>query len=143
MDVKANRVYFSAYLGSFGEVTGKLTFPNIVLNLGNKFDGNTGTFEAPVQGVYRFSFSGQQPGGPSDAAQDMNVKVMVNDVQLFSMMDDRNTKDENQKFQNLSYNFELRLDQNDKVYLTIESGDYLYTDRIMRLFFSGELIIAD
>merc|ERR1712115_169225 len=72
---KQNRVYFSAYADEGGDVYGQLKFPKILTNLGSAFDGSSGTFTAPVKGVYTFSFSGQQSSVvSSSSAIDLYVK---------------------------------------------------------------------
>ena len=43
-------------------------------------------------------------------------------------------------YQNINYNFQLLLEENDEVYLELASDDYLYAVDNYRLTISGELI---
>ena len=142
---KQNQVYFSAYDNEGGEVTGKLKFPKVVTNLGGAFDGSSGTFTAPVKGVYTFSFSGQQP---KTAAKSSLVDFMIelnvikNGVTVFIITDDRNS-DQSETYQNINSIFSLELDENDTVYLELPNyDDKLYASGVYRLIFMGQLVVA-
>ena len=142
---KQNQVYFSAYDNEGGEVTGKLKFPKVVTNLGGAFDGSSGTFTAPVKGVYTFSFSGQQP---KTAAKSSLVDFMIelnvikNGVTVFIITDDRNS-DQSETYQNINSIFSLELDENDTVYLELPNyDDELYASGVYRLIFMGQLVVA-
>ena len=137
---KQNRVYFSAYDDEGGDVTGQLKFPKIVTNLGGAFDGSSGTFTAPVKGVYTFSFSGQQSGAEHGGEYAIDLYVRKNGADVFGIYDDRNSSGLKQKFQNINSIFSLDLNENDTVDLCLHSGDYLYAGGRMRLIFMGQLV---
>ena len=142
---KSNQVYFSAYDNEGGEVKGRLKFPKIVTNLGGAFDGSSGTFTAPVKGVYTFSFSGQQSSKTATSSDDTMIQLFVrkNGATVFIIADDRNTGGEKQSYQNINSIFSLELDENDTVYLDLpNSGDRLYARGDYRLIFMGQLVVA-
>ena len=115
----------------------------IVTNLGGAFDGSSGTFTAPVKGVYTFSFSGQQSynaASSSNTAIDLNVRK--NGVTVFGIYDDRNSPGESQHYQNINSIFSLDLNENDTVILYLDSSDKLIAAGWMRLIFMGQLIVA-
>ena len=140
---KQNRVYFSAYADEGRDVSGQLKFPKILTNLGSAFDGSSGTFTAPVKGVYTFSFSGQQSynaASSSNTAIDLNVRK--NGVTVFGIYDDRNSPGESQHYQNINSIFSLDLNENDTVILYLDSSDKLIAAGWMRLIFMGQLVVA-
>jgi len=149
---KQNRFYFSAYDDEGGDVTGQLKFPKIVTNLGGAFDGSSGTFTAPVKGVYTFSFSGQQSGAADGGGFTLeglfsemgaiDLYVRKNGATVFGIYDDRNTSGEKQKFQNINSIFSLDLNENDTVNLFLGSDDKLYATSRFRLIFMGQLVVA-
>merc|ERR1712062_121445 len=141
---KPNQVYFSAYADEGGEVVGHLKFPKIVINLGDAFDGSSGTFTAPVKGVYTFSFSGQQSADATTATGDtvIELRVQKNGVLVFIITDDRNNDGEKQKQQNINSIFSLELNENDTVNLYSNSDDKLYASGGFRLIFMGHLVVA-
>ena len=137
-------MYFSAYADEGGELVGHLKFPKIVINLGDAFDGFSGTFTAPVKGVYTFSFSGQQ-SRIAAAADDvvLNLYVRKNGVPVLVISDDRNSDENNETRQNINSIFSLELDENDTVYLELPNyDDKLYASGVYRLIFMGQLVVA-
>merc|ERR1712241_818207 len=110
---KPNQVYFSAYADEGGEVVGYLKFPKIVINLGDAFDGSSGTFSAPVKGVYTFSFSGQQSAVATSNQNAIGLNVRKNGVTVFGIFDDRNSPGESQLWQNINSIFSLDLNEKD------------------------------
>ena len=143
LKTEKQRFYFSVYRDSGGDASGKLMFPKVVLNMDEVFNVESGTFKAPVKGVYTFTISGQQGSRTSAPSiyNDIDLKVLKNNEEVFNIMDDHNSNDENQNWQNLSYKFELLLEQNDEIYLSLLEGDYLNAgDQNCSITFSGELI---
>merc|ERR1712062_898844 len=136
---KSSKIYFSAYNDEGGEVTGQLKFPKVITNLGSAFDGSRGVFKTPVKGVYTFTFSGQQSNYTrSGSAIDLDVRK--NGSVVFVILDDKNSSDENQNYQNINSIFSLDLNENDTVDLRVNYGDYLYADGVYRLVFMGQLV---
>jgi len=140
-DEKAKKVYFSAYLDEGWYVWGKLTFPKVMVNIGDAFDGPRGTFKAPIKGVYTFSFSGQQ-GISMESGSSIDLLVKRNGQTVFKILDDANTSGQDQLMQNINSIFSLELDENDTVSLELLTGDKLYATRNARLTFMGQLITA-
>ena len=140
-DDKWNKIYFSAYNDGAGEVTGLLKFPKIVVNLGNAFDGANGVFTAPVKGVYTFSFSGQQGTRVEGGDTEVEVYVKRNGEAEFAIMDDENSSGYSQRNQNINSIFTLELDENDEITLAVDGSDYMFTDTLRRLIFTGHLIV--
>ena len=138
---KQDQIYFSAYADEGGDVTGDLTFPKIVTNLGGAFDGSSGVFTAPVKGVYTFSFSGQQSSS-SKSGTAIDLAVRKNGASIFYIYDDKNSSGESQMWQNINSIFSLELNQNDKVNLVLNPYDKLYASSSFRLIFMGQLVVA-
>ena len=137
------QVYFSAYDDESGSAFEQLKFPTVVLNRGEAFDGDSGVFTAPYRGTYSFSFSGQQGDHSENENNNMVVYVKKNGVTVFNIYDDENTNNEFQRFQNIHYQFELLLEENDKITLETEANnDILYASGTARLTFSGHLLFA-
>ena len=139
---KQNQIYFSAYDNEGGSVTGDLKFPKIVTNLGGAFDGSSGVFTAPVNGVYTFTFSGQQSSVGVSGNSAIELHVRKNGATVFAILDDRNTSEEYQRYQNINSIFSLELNQNDKVNLNLNPYDKLYASNSFRLIFMGQLVVA-
>ena len=139
---KPNKIYFSAFNDEGGEVTGQLTFPKVVTNLGSVFDGPRGVFKTPVKGVYTFTFSGQQSGGVGPSGSHfIDVYVQRNGATVFTIYDDTNSDEKHQR-QNINSIFSLELDENDTVQLAVSTGDRLYASGSARLIFMGQLVVA-
>ena len=139
---KPNKIYFSAYNDEGGEVTGQLTFPKVVTNLGSVFDGSRGVFKTPVKGVYTFTFSGQQSSSPGPSGSHfIDVYVQRNGAAVFTIYDDTNSDEKHQR-QNINSIFSLELDENDTVQLAVSTGDRLYASGSARLIFMGQLVVA-
>merc|ERR1711860_419123 len=104
LENKQHQIYFSAYNNEGGDVTGDLKFPKIVTNLGGAFDGSRGVFTAPVKGVYTFTFSGQQSSSSASSNGNNAIDLIVrkNGATVFVILDDRNTSEEYQRYQNIN-----------------------------------------
>ncbi|XP_063075982.1 uncharacterized protein LOC134466015 [Engraulis encrasicolus] len=83
-DREASRVSFSAALGDgyYGplDVTTPLIFTNVITNVGNAYNVNTGVFTAPVRGVYHFVlfvFGDASSSTPTGASLHHNGKHVV------------------------------------------------------------------
>ena len=74
----------------------------------NMENGNRGTFTAPVSGFYSFSFSAQG---------DTDIVMYRNDKYDFRIAD--HNKNGNYDMENIAYSWNIRLDQNDRIYLKL------------------------
>ena len=103
------RIMFSAYRDNQGEiaVTGDLTFNHQDENVGGHLDLATGVFTSPVDGTFKFTFSGLGYYSNSD-----HVDVYVNDERVFGIHNG-----DDGAATNLAYSWFLELQTNDKVKL--------------------------
>ena len=139
-----NGVYFSAYLdeglniGSDSEYF-PITFNHVLLNHGNGFDAESGTFTAPLSGYYSFHFDGGQwKHGTSDTSN--LVKVYKNSQVMLEMYDSGPTYGH---YQHLHFSFEEILNQGETINLKMYQDDWLYASRFNRISFSGELLYIE
>ena len=104
------------------------------MNIGNPFDLSTGTFTAPVKGIYEFSFSGN---GAENSG--FGIHVHKNGERIHGFFTRSATREENGSYDNLASTWLLSLDVNDTVRLKINYGGFL-TNRNMCRVFNGKLI---
>ena len=137
-------VYFSAYLDSGGYIGSDsedfpITYNNVLLNHGNGFDAERGTFTAPLSGIYSFRFDGRQSyhGNTGEANR---VRAYKNYFYFLGMYD---SGLEYGQIQHLHFSFEEKLNIGDTIDLRLYPDDWLYADSNHRISFSGELLYVE
>ena len=139
-----NGVYFSAYLNAGGNIGSDsedfpITFNNVLLNYGNGFEGESGTFTAPLSGYYSFHFDGgQYSHGTTDIGN--RVYVYKNSQFMLEMLD---SGPEYGHYQHIHFSFEENLDKGETINLKVFQGDWLIADSVFRISFSGELLYVE
>ena len=114
-----------------------VTFTNTPINVGEGMDGGTGVFTAPVSGFYSFSFSAQG----DTLAPDTDIIMYRNDVYDFRIAD--HNKNGNYDMGNIAYSWNIRLDQNDRIYLKLtEESNSLFCSSSVYAWFNGHLLMA-
>ena len=142
-----NGVYFSAYLDE-GRYIGSdsedfpITFNHVLLNHGNGFDAESGTFAAPLSGYYSFHFDGRQSNYETTVTTDPSNAVYVykNSQYMLKMKD---SGPANSDFQHLHFSFEEKLNRGDRINLKLYEDDWLWADTYYRISFSGELLYIE
>ena len=112
------RIMFAAYENQPSPMAMKkrLNFNNEVLNVGGHLDLATGVFTSPVDGTFKFTFS-----GVGDLSSFDIVNVYVNDESVFKIFND-----DGEGRTNIAYSWFLQLQKNDEVKLN--SFFWLYVD---------------
>ncbi|XP_061571763.1 complement C1q tumor necrosis factor-related protein 3-like [Cololabis saira] len=136
---EVKRVAFSASLLTSGEATIgpfntdiNLIFRNVVTNVGNAYNPNTGFFTAPVRGTYHFEFYIGGHGHPSHA----NAAVLVkNGDPVFAAYDHQTSG-----FANSANGVTLLLEVGDVVFLRLPQNTRIYDNQNHQNTFSGNLL---
>ena len=98
------------------------------------FDLSSGTFTAPLKGVYEFSFTGN-----SDDNVACIIYVYKNDVMIHGIRSKYGSS--NQKnYANLASSWLVQLDAGDKMKLKVVSGQ-LHSNGNMYRIFNGKILI--
>ena len=153
LESKVNtRVIFSVArkgLGRYGqyehytELGQIITYTDVIANVGQGMDPNTGIFEAPVSGIYSFSFSAL-----SDSTEALNgyatrIKVIKNLLGHWSEFDIFQDAGTNAFMENLSFSWMMSLYKGDKIHLAMNTwGAKLLTTDDHPLYFNGQLLEA-
>ena len=117
-NLKTNDYMFSAYTGPVTKyfTTYKyVTFDYFHVNQGNMFNLNTGTFTAPVKGIYEFSFSGN-----SDQDEMCSVHVYKNNEKIQAMF---TSKPKFDFHAHIASSWFITLNVGDNVKLKVEYGE--------------------
>ena len=126
----SKQIMFSAYSKSGKILEGNfITFDHFLINNGNHFFSSRGEFEAPVGGMYEFSFSAH-----SEHKKYVDIEVKKNEVIVFRWY----AKNEDNT-SILSPTFILQLNAGDKIRLRV-ADDSVYNDEYMYRTFSGKLL---
>jgi len=155
LESKVNtRVIFSVArkgLGRYGqyehytELGQIITYTDVIANVGQGMDPNSGIFEAPVSGIYSFSFSAL-----SDSTEALNgyatrIKVIKNLLgdYIESKFDIFQSGTRDGFRENLSFSWMMSLYKGDKIHLAMNSwGAKLLTTDDHPLYFNGQLLEA-
>ncbi|XP_067308485.1 cerebellin 13 [Pseudorasbora parva] len=134
---KAKRVAFSAGLVTSGseqfgpfDTRKTLIYQKIFTNIGNAYDSNTGTFTAPVNGVYFFRFYAH-----AHPSKQMAVSLHKNNqiqCSVFSLKPETNV--------NGSNGVVLSLNKGDEVYIQLWENSWVFDDESSYTSFSGFLL---
>ncbi|XP_077366891.1 complement C1q tumor necrosis factor-related protein 3-like [Festucalex cinctus] len=105
-----------------------LVFKNVITNVGNGYDSNTGIFTAPVRGLYFILFNGNVGNSGT-----LNAAVMKNGINMFAIYDSQGT------FSSATNGMPLILEQGDKLWVTMWANKSVF-DQSRLSTFSGYLI---
>ena len=111
-----------------------MTFQNFHVNIGNTFDLSTGTFTAPVSGVYEFAFSGN-----SDSDDDCFIQIYKNESNKLHSFYTRGGFGDSEPYSNLASSRIVSLDAEDTMRLKVSSGK-LYSSSWLRRVLTGKLL---
>ncbi|XP_026060879.1 cerebellin 9 [Carassius auratus] len=136
------KVAFSASLSAIGgvkyfgphEEETTLVYENVLTNIGNAYDANTGIFTAPVKGVYFFNFVVFNPYDISTG-----VRLFKNGHFVVGATDNPPKQDTEDTTCN---SVSLILEQGDRIYLQLIEKRRIYTDSLRRNTFSGHLLFT-
>ena len=116
---------------------GKITFNRITLNVGNAMSSDG--FVAPIAGHYKMSFSAQ--GGFGKYGIYTWVHIHKNGSFAFSFGD--SNKDKDSEGDNISYDWIMKLNKDDKVTFEVYSKYYLCATSYVPVNFNGELVFVE
>ena len=111
-----------------------MTFQNFHVNIGNTFDLSTGTFTAPVSGIYEFTFSGN-----TDSSVNCRIKVYKNENEDFHSFYDSGGLNNISQYANLGSTWIVLLDAGDTIKLKVDGGK-LYSDSAANRILTGKLL---
>ena len=135
--VQPQEYMFSAYAKSGGEISygNYVAFEDFAVNNGNTFDLSSGTFTAPYDGNYEFSFSGN--ANYDDCCK---MDVYRNDDKIYSMYSKLcNHNVYKYDYQNFASTWLTKLDKGDTIRLKVAYGT-LYSNYDVYSSFSGKLL---
>ncbi|XP_016136006.1 cerebellin 9 [Sinocyclocheilus grahami] len=121
------------YFGPYAEAI-TLVYENVLTNIGNAYDTNTGAFTAPVKGVYFFNFVVFNPYDISTG-----VKLLKNGNLVVAASDNPPGQDTEDTTCN---SVSLILEQGDQIRLQLIENRRIYTDALRRNTFSGHLLFT-
>jgi len=115
-----------------------ISFNKITTNLGGAYDGSSGTFTAPVNGVYVFSLTIRLYGLSSYTYQG-TFQLMINGAVQLSLYPDTHGK--GSEFSSASGTAVLTLEKGDTVHVVSkETKNYIEGDMEYSSYFSGVLL---
>ena len=113
-----------------------MAFNDFHVNIGNIFNLSTGTFTAPVKGIYEFSFSGN-----GAANSEYGIHVHKNGGRIHGFYTRSPEKEERATYDNLASTWLVTLDVNDTVKLKRSYGGF-FTNYNMNRVFNGKLLAS-
>ncbi|XP_035392232.1 cerebellin-2-like isoform X2 [Electrophorus electricus] len=128
---------FFAVMGPYQKDT-TLVFENVLTNIGNAYDSQTGIFTAPKRGVYYFSYVTLCP---KSMRQGTSVSLLKNGVPVVSASAQFDIP-KLEIDQSSGNSASLLLEKGDLVYLQLSSDRIIYTDVHKRDSFSGHLLFT-
>ena len=121
-----------------------ITFDDIVTNIGNGMDPESGVFTAPVSGIYSFSLSAIQE---FTSSEQLGIVQVLRDGEVEFYIEELNQYDITSfDWEGLNHSWMMSLVQNEKVQLKMEEGSTseifvkTSTKRNSFLWFSGQLL---
>ena len=114
-----------------------MTFQEFHVNNGNTFDLSTGTFTAPVSGVYEFTFSGN-----TDPKTKCSIEVHKNGDKVLSFYDTGGhygEKSSQDIFANFGSSWIVSLNIEDTIKLKVNGGK-LYSSSYYNRILTGKLL---
>ncbi|KAL0970070.1 hypothetical protein UPYG_G00236750 [Umbra pygmaea] len=135
----APKVAFSAALGGDGHIPSSeretnLAFSNVFTNVGNAYNPASGVFDAPVRGVYYFSFSSF-----AYSERSVCISLFKNNMRMLSACDHHSDSDNSDSSGNGGT---LHLEEGDHVYMTLHAHSHIYADYHNRSTFRGFLLFT-
>ena len=127
---------FSAY-DPYIDISGGnyVTFSAFFVNIGDTFDLSTGTFTAPVKGIYEFSFS-----GTTDRNSEFGIGVYKNGTKIHAFYSRNEPSDKSKSnYDTISSTWLTLLDVDDTVKLKVDFGK-TFTNVNMQRVFNGKLL---
>lgn len=131
----ASKVAFStSLLSSHGPLSSlhTLIYKHIFLNVGNAYDASTGIFTAPMRGVYMFVVFSKAYGGREKAVV---AGLFKNNEHVFSTYSSHDGG-----FISASNGVSLLLEKEDRVYVNLYPGYYIFDNEHHHSTFSGHLL---
>ena len=131
-------VIFSAVrksaLGEYNHVQAgsDITFTEMVTNIGNGMDPETGVFQAPMTGVYEFSISAESNIDDSITS----IHVFKNDEYEFRITDNQRNQ---RNHVNIAYKWCFELIQDETVKLAMSNSNGLFVNYQVFVWFNGVL----
>lgn len=121
-----------------------ITYTDVIANVGQGMDPNTGVFEAPVSGIYSFSFSALSDTEKSTLSGFKTSIEVIKNLQgdyldsRFYIYQDNGTQE---FFENLSFSWMMSLTKGDRIHLAMAKyGTKLLTTDNYPLYFNGQLL---
>ena len=145
---KNSKVIFMAYkTGSGVTKNTKITFNNVVPNIGGDMNGSSGTFTARIAGTYFFTFSAVTNNGENVHKSDMSVRVMKNGNYVFAIYDGNRSDDDKNKYDdenNINYSWLFEMESGDTLSLKTCNWDscVLFGQSDQWTTLTGQLLLA-
>jgi len=121
-----------------------ITYTDVIANVGQGMDPNTGVFEAPVSGIYSFSFSALSDTEKSTLHRFSTSIEVIKNLRgdyldsRFYIYQDNGTQE---FFENLSFSWMMSLAKGDRIHLKMgKYGTKLLTTDNYPLYFNGQLL---
>ena len=128
--------------GDFRDFNGVITYNHIEVNEGGGLNGESGKFNAPVAGIYAFSFSSltavKSKSGDGNSWPYTTVGVFKDGRKQFTI-DDANRGG---RSNNIGSSWMFKLRKGEEVYLNVYEGK-LRNSAFAYTQFSGHLLMAD
>uniref|UniRef100_A0A4W5RKH2 C1q domain-containing protein n=1 Tax=Hucho hucho TaxID=62062 RepID=A0A4W5RKH2_9TELE len=131
------KIAFTAALGGDGHILPSeretnLAFSNVLTNVGDAYNPGSGVFNAPVKGVYYFSFSAF-----AYSQHNVCISLFKNNMRMLSACDHHSEHDRSDSSGNGGT---LHLEQGDHVYMTLHAHSHIFADDHNRSTFRGFLL---
>ena len=112
-----------------------VTFNEVIANIGNGMNPETGVFQVPVSGLYEFSISAESNIDNSVTT----IEVYKNNVYKFRITD--LNRSNGKHFNNIAYSWILELIQGETVKLRMSKDNGLVVKQDVFVWFNGQLLL--
>ena len=113
-----------------------VTFTDLIINEGDGMDIESGTFKAPVSGVFYLTFSGLSLNEDDDTY----IQVRKNGNFQFEIDESDNGEGNEKRWHNISYNWMMKLTKGDTVQLKVTNNGLWSSANEDFVFFTGQLV---